>query len=216
MHPLDLDAFRAAPLVREPFDYLILPGFVRAPALAALDADYPEVPAAGSFPVKQVAAGPAFWDLIDALKAPEFRSACAEKFGLDLRRRPTTVTVRGRCSPRDGRIHTDSKSKLITILVYPNPSWEADGGRLRLLRSATDIEDVVAEVPPVAGTLVAFRRADNSYHGHLPFDGPRRVIQLNWLRSALRARLETLKHGLSGWAKRVRAQRFDPAYREAA
>jgi hypothetical protein len=214
--PLDLDAFRAALLVREPFDYLILPGFVRPEALTALDADYPEVPGPGSFPVKQVAAGPAFWKLINALRGSEFRAACAEKFDLDLRRRPTTVTVRGRCSPKDGRIHTDSKSKLITILVYPNSSWEADGGRLRLLRSPTDIEAVVAEVPPVAGTLVAFRRSNNSYHGHLPFDGPRRVIQLNWLRSALRARLEMLKHGLSGWAKRVRAGRPDRAYREAA
>ncbi len=53
-----------------------------------------------------------------------------------------------------------------------NPRWEQAGGRLRLLRSATDIEDVLVEVPPEEGTLVAFRRSDNSYHGHMAFDGP--------------------------------------------
>jgi SM-20-related protein len=216
VQPLDLAAFRAAPLIHEPFDYLILPGFVRPEALAGLEQDYPDVPGPGSFPIKQVAGGPGFWTIIDALLGKEFRDACAEKFGLDLSRRPTTVTVRGRCSPKDGRIHTDSKSKLITILVYPNAGWEAQGGRLRLLRSPTDMEDVIAEVPPTAGTLVAFRRSDNSYHGHLPFDGPRRVLQLNWLKSALRARFETFRHGLSGWAKRVRAGKPADEYKEVA
>lgn len=216
MQPLDIAALRAAPLVREPFDYLILPGFVRSEALPGLEKDYPEVPGPGSFPTKQVAGGPGFWNVIEALRGKEFRDACAEKFALDLARRPLTVTVRGRCGPKDGRIHTDSKSKLITILVYPNSGWEAEGGRLRLLRSPTDIDDVIAEVPPTAGTLVAFRRSDNSYHGHLPFDGPRRVIQVNWLRSALRARFETFKHGLSGWAKRVRAGTADAGYKEVA
>jgi SM-20-related protein len=214
--PLDIAAFRAAPLVREPFDYLILPGFVSPEALAGLETDYPEVPGAGSFPVKQVAAGPGFWNVIDALRGKEFRDACAEKFGLDLARRPVTVTVRGRCSPKDGRIHTDSKSKLITILVYPNAGWEAPGGRLRLLRSPDNMDDVIAEVPPVAGTLVAFRRSDNSYHGHLPFDGSRHVIQLNWLKSALRARFETFKHNVSGWTKRLRAGKADEGYKEVA
>jgi hypothetical protein len=217
VQPLDIAAFRAAPLNHEPFDYLILPGFVHPEALAAMEKDYPEIPGAGSFPIKQVAAGPGFWEIINALLGKEFRDACAEKFGLDLSRRPTTVTVRGRCSPKDGRIHTDSKSKLITILVYPNSAWEAPGGRLRLLRSADNMDDVIAEVPPTAGTLVAFRRSDNSWHGHLPFDGPRRVIQLNWLRSALRARFETFRHNLSGWAKRVRAGKaVDEGYKEVA
>jgi hypothetical protein len=28
-----------------------------------------------------------------------------------------------------------------------------------------------------------FKRADNSFHGHLPFEGERRVIQVAWLTS---------------------------------
>jgi len=47
---------------------------------------------------------------------------------------------------------------------------------LRLLRSPTDLDDVILEVPPQQGTLLAFRRSHNSYHGHKQFSGPRRVI----------------------------------------
>src|SRR5947209_15008717 len=46
------------------------------------------------------------------------------------RSRPSMVTVRGRAQRKDGRIHADSKSKLITVLIYMNATWEAPGGRL--------------------------------------------------------------------------------------
>ncbi|MGD8497948.1 MAG: hypothetical protein PVG82_03510, partial [Chromatiales bacterium] len=47
----------------------------------------------------------------------------------------------------------------------------------------TDIEDFAAEVPPIGGTLLAFRRTDDSYHGHKQFVGERRMLQLSFLRS---------------------------------
>jgi hypothetical protein len=203
MAMLDLPALHAAQLNREPFEYLILPGFIRAESLPELHRDYPQISAPGSFPVGQLAAGPAFAALVDEIRGANFREVCAEKFRLDLRRRPMTLTARGQCGARDGRIHTDSKSKLITVLLYMNSRWEESGGRLRLLRNADDINAVIAEVPPVEGTLVLFRRSDNSWHGHLPFVGPRRVVQFNWLSSRLRARFETFRHGVSGWVKRL-------------
>jgi SM-20-related protein len=52
-----------------------------------------------------------------------------------------------------------------------NPSWENAGGRLRLLRSGTDLDDVILEVPPVEGTLLAFKRSYISWHGHKPVFG---------------------------------------------
>jgi Rps23 Pro-64 3,4-dihydroxylase Tpa1-like proline 4-hydroxylase len=111
--------------------------------------------------------------------------------------------VRGRCSERDGRIHTDSKTKIITVLLYMNPKWEESGGRLRLLRSADDLDDVIAEVPPEEGTLIAFKRSDNSFHGHKPFAGPRRVIQLNWVIDEGVARRKASKHRLSALVKKI-------------
>jgi hypothetical protein len=203
MHALDLAAFRAARLTREPFSYLILPGFVRPEARAAIHADYPRIDRPGSFPLRGLRYGPAFRSLVEALEGPEVRAAFEEKFGIDLAGRPTMVTARGRCGPGDGGIHTDSLTKIITVLIYMNPSWESAGGCLRLLRSGGGLEDVLAEVPPLEGTLVAFRRSDNSWHGHKPFVGPRRVIQLNWVTSAAVRRRELLRHELSAWAKRL-------------
>jgi SM-20-related protein len=203
MHRLDLAAFRATPLAREPFNYLIVPRFIKAEALAAIHQDYPRVDGPGSFPVGQLAYGPAFGALLEEMEGPEMRVAFAAKFGIDLTGRPTMITVRGHSGTRDGNIHTDAVSKLITVLIYMNPHWENAGGRLRLLRSPTDIEDVIVEVPPVEGTLLAFRRSDNSYHGHKLFIGPRRVIQLNWVTDSLTARREIFRHRLSAWVKRM-------------
>ncbi len=61
--------------------------------------------------------------------------------------RSTVTTVRGRCDLSDGKIHTDSKSKIITVLLYMNETWEQADGRLRLLRSATDLNGIIVEVP---------------------------------------------------------------------
>lgn len=203
MSALDLAALKAKPLERQPFDYLVLPQFLKPEARAAINADYPHVDRPGSFPLSEVKYGPAFASLIEELRGNEVREAFAEKFGIDLTGKPTMITVRGRCSEKDGSIHTDSVTKIITVLIYMNPSWEQPGGRLRLLRSPTDLEDVITEVPPEEGLLVTFRRSDNSYHGHKPFSGPRRVIQLNWVVSERVLRHETRRHRLSAFAKRI-------------
>jgi SM-20-related protein len=201
---LRLDAFKATPLVAEPFQHLVVPGFVGSAALAAINADYPKISTSGSFPVDQVTFGEAFQTLLDELEGDEFREAFEEKFALDLAGRPTVTTVRGRCDARDGKIHTDSTSKIITVLIYMNEAWEQQGGRLRLLRSADDLNDIILEVPPVAGTLLAFKRSDNSWHGHEPFSGERRVIQFNWLTSEGNRQIAMLRHHTSAAFKRVR------------
>ena len=121
---LRLEAFRATPLVQEPFQHLIVSGFISPEGLAAINADYPKISSSGSFPVDQVSFGPAFQNLLDELESDEFRGAFEEKFGLDLAGRPTVTTVRGRCDASDGRIHTDSTSKIITVLIYMNESWD--------------------------------------------------------------------------------------------
>ena len=60
-----------------------------------------------------------------------------------------------------------------------NESWEEAGGRLRLLRSANNLNDIIVEVPPVSGTLLAFKRSNNSWHGHEPFTAnPCHSVQL--------------------------------------
>ena len=200
---LRLDAFTKTPIAQKPFEYVLVSGFVDSAAFAAISADYPKITTSGSFPVDQVTFGPAFRTLLDELEGDEFRKAFEHKFNIDLRGRPTVTTVRGRCGFRDGKIHTDSTSKIITALIYMNEAWEPRGGRLRLLRSATDLNDVIVEVPPTAGTLIAFKRSDNSWHGHEPFDGERRVIQFNWLTSEGNRQIAMLRHHTSAAFKRV-------------
>jgi hypothetical protein len=201
MGALNLPAFRASPLTRQPFDFVIIPEFVKAEARPAINADFPKIDNPGSFPVDKLTYGPAFRKLVDELRGVAFRAACEEKFGIDLAGRPTMMTVRGRCGTRDGNIHTDTGSKIITVLIYMNAQWEEQGGRLRLLRSAHDIEDMIVEIPPTEGTLVAFRRSENSFHGHKPFIGPRRVIQFNWVTDQGFRWRETMRHRVSMWMK---------------
>jgi hypothetical protein len=203
MSMLNLARFGATDLCREPFHFLVVPGFLKAEALAAINADFPPVDRPGSFPLESQRYGPAFAALIDELQGEAVQAAFEEKFGIDLNGRPTMFTVRGRCSDRDGNIHTDSASKLITVLIYLNPNWEDAGGRLRLLRSGTDLDDFILEVPPEEGTLISFRRSQNSWHGHKPFIGPRRVIQMNWVLSRRVLRYETRRHRISATLKKI-------------
>jgi len=200
---IDLALFEATPLATDPFPYLVVPGFIPAAARAALSAAYPKIDRPGSFAPADLRFGPVFRDFLTELEGPEMRAVFARKFGLDLEGRPTMVTVRGQAHAKDGGIHTDTASKLITVLIYMNEAWEAPGGRLRLLRSPRGLDDMVTEVPPAAGTLLAFRVGPRSWHGHAPASGARRVVQLNWVESEAVVRRERLRHGFSARMKRL-------------
>ena len=203
MSLLDIDAFSKAPLQTEPFEYLTVPGFVRQERIAAILADYPVIEKGGSYPLIALDYGPVFEELCAELQGEPLRAAFAEKFDMDLTERPTTLTVRGRCRPKDGQIHTDSDSKLITVLVYLNETWDSDGGRLRLLRSGDSLDDVVTEVPPEAGSMVCFRNRRNAWHGHDTFDGVRRVLQLNWVTDEAAVRQSERRHRRSAFWKKL-------------
>jgi SM-20-related protein len=203
LHYLGIEQFRTTPLVRQPFEHLIVPQFIGLRPLAEINADYPKISTSGSFPVDQLSFGPAFRNFLEELNSDDFREAFEEKFGIELAGRPTITTVRGRCGPGDGKIHTDSATKIITVLIYMNESWDQPGGRLRLLRSSNDLSDIIVEVPPIAGTLLAFKRSNNSWHGHEPFVGERRVIQFNWLTSLGNRQIAMLRHHTSASFKRL-------------
>jgi hypothetical protein len=203
---LDLEAFARAPLGREPFMYTVVPNAIRPDDAQGIGEDFPAIADAGLLPVGATAYGPRFRALIEELRTERVARAFSEKFDIDLAGRSTMITVRGRCQEKDGRIHPDSETKLVTALLYFNAGWDAQGGRLRLLRSPTDLTDMIAEVPPDSGTVVAFRRADNSYHGHEPFVGVRRYVMINWMASGFAARREVFRHRVSAQAKRLLAR----------
>ena len=179
---LNLDKLAAAPLQRDPYDYLVVPGFLDQSVVEAINADYPKIPSADNKDYEPYDRGPTFDAFITALTSPAMCKALSEKFGVDLSDSTTTVTVRTFSELSDGNIHTDHWSKLITVLVYFNDGWEGEGGQLRILRSKDDIEDYAAQIPPLAGSLMAFRRCDHSYHGYVRYQGPRRMVQMSWNR----------------------------------
>ena len=208
---LDYAALDAAPLQTDPYEFLIVENFVRPEKFAEAMADFPAVPGPGSHPPSELTISGRFKSLLDELQDDGFRKAIEKKFSIDLTDRPTMYTVRGFLRKTDGSIHTDSETKIITVLLYLNDNWSADGGRLRILRNGTDLDNYVAEVPPSNGTLLVFRRSDNSWHGHKPFEGQRRVVQMNWVldddvvnreqrRHSVSTRFKKLKNFLTGRA----------------
>ncbi len=171
----------AATLQRDPFDYIVVPDFVRPAALVAANRDFPKISGPGNLPPEALNYGPGFQRLLDQLNDRPFAESMGAKFGLDIAENAKTITVRAFSEASDGNIHTDHRSKIITALIYFNSQWQQDGGQLRLLRSKHDIEDYAVEVPPMGGTLLAFKRDDHSYHGHKRFVGERRMLQMSWL-----------------------------------
>lgn len=200
---LDLDAFRATPLKREPYDYLVVSNFVKPAAFSDIVSHYPAIDKPGSFPPSTLDCPARFQNFLTELEAEPFRKAIEEKFALDLTGRPTMITVRARTRAKDGTIHTDTESKIITVLIYFNQSWDVDGGRLRILRRPDRLDDYAEEVSPYGGTLLAFRRSTRSWHGHEPFEGPRRAIQLNWVTDQTTVDRELARHRVSAFFKKL-------------
>ena len=201
---LRLDTLRATPVQHDPFDYVVVKDFVEPEKLRQAVADYPQVPGPGSHPPASLKIEGVFKELIDEMLDTPFRKAVEEKFDIDLTDRPTMYTVRGFCRARDGKIHTDSKTKIITVLLYMNDaSWESSTGRLRILRNGSDLENYAAEIEPAGGTLLIFRRSDTSWHGHHPFEGKRRAIQLNWVTDQSVVDREQGRHAFSSTLKRL-------------
>ena len=61
------------------------------------------------------------------------------------------------------------------------PGEVADATGLRILRNGRNLDDYVEEVPPLLGTMLAFKVTPDCWHGFKPFSGPRHSLQLNYL-----------------------------------
>ena len=178
---LNLAKFDLTALQTEPCDHIVVPEFVVPGALDSLNKDFPSIVKPGNFPLEELSYGPQFKALIDELTGPEVRKHFAAKFGMGLDAYPTQVSVRKFMSSLDGNIHNDSRSKMITVLIYFNEEWKQAGGQLRITHAIDKMDDYYVEVPPVRGNLIAFRRNDRSFHGFPPAQGERRSLQMYWV-----------------------------------
>jgi 2OG-Fe(II) oxygenase superfamily len=190
----------------EPFRFLLAIGQLPGDAVAELREDFPKYSSAGFFPYEEKDCGPSINHLIAELTDPAVASSVGAKLGIDnLGQYPTLVTLCRSLNKRHGTIHTDSKSKVATALLYLNESWpETSDGCFRFLKRIDAIDDLAApEIKPLYGNFVVFKRADNSFHGHLPYEGERRVIQVAWLTSEEEKLRKTQRGKLSRLFKKL-------------
>ncbi len=142
--------------------------------------------------------------MMDDLEGSEFRAAIERKFEIDLTGRPTMYTVR-------------VSSATATVISIPTPRPRSsrfcsistrDGKRMEA-GSACYARASRWTIPsrkssPNGGTLLAFRRSDNSWHGHKPFTGQRRAIQLNWVTGSDVVTSEQRRHAFATRIKKLR------------
>lgn len=171
---------------QQPFPFMVAHGQLPDEVRGDLDRDFPRYASAGFFPYDPADCGPSVNALIENMTSPAFARAVGQRLGIDnLGQYPTLVTLCRLLNKRHGTIHTDSKSKVATALIYLNAQWpDTSDGCLRFLHKIDDIDSVVApELAPLYGEFAVFKRCENSFHGHLPYEGERRVIQVAWLTS---------------------------------
>jgi SM-20-related protein len=201
---LNADAVREAPLANEPYRYFLGSGVLRQEAIAELKRDFPNITKPGYLTVDEVDLKGRFKTLIEEIESADFSEVLSQKFGINLHPYPRLTTIRKLSQGKDGRIHTDGPSKVMTLLIYMNDDWQADGaGRLRVLYDGEHFEPYAAEVPPTMGTVFAFLRADHSWHGHKPFTGERRVVQTAWITDAKEIERKRKRNGMAQFFKGI-------------
>ena len=130
------------------------------------------------------------------------RAILENKFQVDLKDKPVVSTFRGYSRIKDGKIHSDSKSKIITVLLYLNEKWDESNGLLRMLKEKDNIDNYITEVPASMGSMVAFKVTNNCWHGFIPFEGKRCSIQLNYLYEESLSK-HKIRHKLSSFFKKL-------------
>ena len=200
---LKLDALKNAEVVTTPYPFFVVENALADSEVQAVIKDFPKIEQGGSFNIEDVEIKPNFDSFLKSLDTPEFRQILTDKFDVNVMEHPMMITLRGYSRQKDGRIHSDSKSKLLTILIYLNESWDAPNGRLRILNDDKDINNYVAEIGAGPGSLVAFKVTDNGWHGYIPYEGQRQSIQINFLTSEKANAKHKFFHGLSAKVKKI-------------
>lgn len=203
---LNEQAFEQAPLRTEPYDHLMVCGAIKAESRARILADAPRIITSGQFVPDSLSYGTGFADLLSDVESPRLKHYVERKFGLDLSPFPGLTVVRGYLSPiRDGWPHTDTKHKKMAVHFFLNEAWPHATGCMRVMRS-NSAQDYALEVPNEFAMLI-FKVCDHSWHGWLPYEGPRLQVELNWWDSNFSAKRAYWRHRASSFAKTLAVPR---------
>tara|TARA_B100000965_G_scaffold341771_1_gene310697 strand:- start:48 stop:677 length:630 start_codon:yes stop_codon:yes gene_type:complete len=173
---------------------------------ASIIKDFPDINDGGSFHVDAIPSGKSIRKLIEELESEEFKRILETKFNINLDQAKVVTTLRGFSRKKDGKIHTDSKTKILTVLLYLNLNWPENRGNLRLLKGNNNLDEYIKEIPCTFGSLVSFKVTDKCWHGFKPYEGKRLSIQLNYIYpEALNS--HNLRHKLSSSLKSILKKR---------
>ena len=129
---LDLKKIKEAKVNKEAFPFFSVSNvFLNNKITKDLTKDFPEILKGGSFPSESLTAGPSFKKLIEELESKELKKLLESKLNINLSNSSVITTVRGVSRKRDGKIHSDSKTKLVTVLIYLNEGSMATSGDYR-------------------------------------------------------------------------------------
>ena len=168
---------------------------------AELVENFPVIKSGGSFHTENLING-SIKNLVDELEGDDFKQILEDKFQVDLSNAEVVTTLRGYSRSKDGQIHADSKTKILTVLLYLNLNWHSSVGNLRLLKINNSLDNYIKEIPSEFGNLVAFKVTDDCWHGFEPFEGKRLSIQLNYIYpQALQS--HRFRHKLSSYLKKL-------------
>jgi SM-20-related protein len=202
---IQLENLEKSDVITVPYKHMVAHNAITDSYKEAMSKDFPEIKNPGFFHLETMELKGVFKQLIDELNSPELSEVLSNKLNVELRDKPKLITVRKWSAKKDGRIHNDGESKIVTALFYLNDSWSEteDGGRFRVLASDRSFDDTVTEVAPNFGEFVVFVRSDNSWHGHKPFVGERRVVQITWLKSQEHMQRKQKRGRLSFFLKKI-------------
>ncbi len=201
---LDEASIRSAELRRDPYDYAFADQAISPRFKGEVLADAPRIPDRGSYGLPSLRYGARFGEAVNDLLSARFRRLVEEKFDTDLSAYPPVIVMMGNTTGHynEGYAHTDSRHKIITVLLGFSTEWPYERGRLRVLRSS-DREDVAFEFAPEFGRMLMFRVCDHSWHGFLPQKGQRMSLQLCFVDSESYVRREYMRHSVSAFVKSV-------------
>ena len=197
---INIDLINTTPLKMQPFPYFTIEQSMLDKELMGLVQNFPIINSGGGFNKEDLELSEHYHSLHDSLDSDFFRQALSKKFKVNVITSPIMLTYRGFSRTKDGRVHTDSKTKLLTILIYFNDGWAAESGKLRILNS-NDMSDIAEEINPTAGSMVAFKVTDNCWHGYPSFEGTRNAIQVNFLANEAASKKHKFFHKISAKLK---------------
>jgi SM-20-related protein len=187
---IDFDKIENAQVKDKPYPFFVVENCIKEDKKDAIAKAFPNILDSGVYSIDNFSLENNMQDLIDDLSSQRFRNIIEKKLNLNLADKNLLFNFRGFVKETDGLIHPDNPDKFVTILLYLNKHWIThrlpknvplkDSGCLRILNSATDINDYAVQIPPLLGNMVVFKVTENSFHGHLSHDCIRKSLQFNY------------------------------------